>query len=145
MARKQKPGRKSKAELAVVGVETLPQLPKPPSYFTLQEKGYWRKIVGGLPADYWRPSDMMLLEQLCRIQALIKRCDALLKKSPLGQFITSDRGNLSEHPAVMLRDRHVKTMVQLQKALRLCPSSRMQKTNAALKNKGGIKRPWETG
>ena len=134
-------GTKSDADLsAVSNVSELPERPDPPPLFSLKEKATWWKITMGLPADYWRPSDLILLEELCIIIRMIQDCDTILKET--GQFIRSDRGNLSEHPAVMLRDRHVKTMVQLQKALRLCPSARMQKTAGDLQ-KRGRKKPWE--
>ena len=134
-------GPTSEAELsAVAPVTDLPERPEPPPLFTLKEKATWWKITMGLPADHWRPSDLMLLEELCVITRLIQDCDTVLKET--GQFIFSDRGNLSEHPAVMLRDRHVKTMVQIQKALRLCPSARVQKTDKGL-GKTARKKPWE--
>lgn len=136
-----KRGRKSEAELSTVApVAELPQRPEPPK--TLDEAGQarWREIVGALPTDYLKPSDYPLLVDLIETEQYVAYYKQVIEDE--GHFVESDRGNLTPHPAVLLRDRYMKTAVKLQQSLRLCPSSRADRKTKGLQ-KGGGKKPWE--
>lgn len=137
-----KRGRKSAAELATVkaGVEALPQRPEPPEDLDEASQERWREIVNEYAVGRFTETDLSLLADLVRTEALIRKCDADIEE--YGQYIKSDRGNLGPHPAVLLRDRHVKTAVKLQQALRLNPSSRYEARSKDAKPQTKRK-PWE--
>lgn len=136
-------GRKSAAELTAMpgGIDGLPQRPEPP--ITLDERGQkrWREIVNALPADYWRPSDLGLLEELVLQEGFIIECDELIAEH--GRLIPGSTGNLVSNPAVAQRNAHLKNIISIQRTLRLPPSTRYDKQSAKLGKSTARKRPWE--
>jgi hypothetical protein len=56
-------------------------------------------------------------------------------------------GHLIGHeanPSVAMRDKHAKTLIAYQRALRLCPSMRMRQDSGRLRDKPKpVKKPWE--
>jgi hypothetical protein len=61
-------GRKSAAQLAMIGshgIETNPR-PKPPLDFSKEERAEWKRQVGAMPADYFPAETHPILAQYCR-------------------------------------------------------------------------------
>lgn len=137
-----KRGRKSGAELTALPTppEALPQRPEPPPGLSEAAAVRWRQIVGALPADYWRPSDLDLLEQLVIEEQYVRDCDALISEH--GRLVTGATGALVSNPAVVQRRGHMATILAIQRALRLPPSTRYDKKAAKLGQTTG-KRPWQ--
>lgn len=122
-------------------VAKLPQRPEAPKSLTKAEAERWREYVAEHAADRFTKSDLRLLHDLVKTETLIEQCDEQIASE--GQYLESDRGNWSPHPAVLLRDRHSKLVVKLQQALRLCPSSRYEARAQGAKPQKSRK-PWET-
>jgi len=124
----------------------LPTRPGPPAGLGEAMGVRWREIVDDWPADHWRPSDLRLLEDLVITEQYVVDCDLVIAE--LGHVIEGDKGHMVSNPAVMQRRGHVQTIATIQRALRLCPSTRMRAENSVLRNRAGAvnagKRPWET-
>lgn len=139
-----KRGRKSKASLTVLpAVTELVQRPAPPKTLDKVGRGRWFDIVDVLPADYFRPSDLLLLEDMIRQENYVRDCDALIKKH--GRLVKNAQGGLWANPVVHQRRGHVASILSIQRALRLPPSTRLDKGAAALRPAApGKKKPWES-
>lgn len=137
-----KRGRKSQAELTALPTlpEALPQRPPPPVYLGEFGQQRWRSIVDALPADYWRPSDLELLEQMIVEEQYVRDCDQLIAEH--GRLVMGATGGLVGNPAVTQRRGHIATILSIQRALRLPPSTRYDKQKALLGKTTG-KRPWQ--
>ena len=149
MARKRGP--KSKADLTPLPSQ-LPERPRAPSSINAAGKARWSELVTELPVDRLRASDLHMLADMIRNEQAVDKCDALIKKQ--GQVIEEDvfskttgesiGTKLSPHPAVAIRASHLRGIVQMQRALRLCPSARMLHDNGKLKSAGTRrKKPWD--
>lgn len=132
-----KRGRKSGASLATVkDVAALPQRPQAPNSLDERGQARWREIVDSLPADYWRPSDLVMLEDMLHTETMVRECNetARIEGQTMGDKV---------HPAVVARARHLATILSYQRALRLCPSQRLRRDAGVLNNSTRRKRPWE--
>lgn len=136
-----KRGRKSAAELKTVAdVAALPQRPLPPSDFGEEPAQRWHEIVDALPADYWRPSDLVQLADMIRTEQLVELCDQQIAIE--GQVAITNAGP-KVHPAVTARKGHLATIAAIQRSLRLCPSARTRPDAAKLQDRKAGKRPWQ--
>ena len=143
-----KRGRKT-ALSVVPDIAPLPQRPAPPAHFKGRLRDLWAEIVDDWPADHWRPSDLKLLEDLVITEQYVIDCDMIIEQ--LGHVIDGANGRVVSNPAVMQRRGHIQTIATIQRALRLCPSTRMRAENSVLRSRpavesttGRVKRPWES-
>ena len=139
-----KRGRKPATDLvAMPDVAELPRHPDPPIGLGEAARARWIDIVRDWPIDRWRPSDMKLLEDLVITEGYVSDCDELIARD--GATIPGGRGAMVGHPAVAMRRMHMQTILGIQRALRLCPSTRMLRDKASLNERPGSagKRPWE--
>lgn len=139
-----KRGRKSASELAVViPIGVLPTRPKPPRRLDKVQRARWAEIVDDWPADHWRPSDLRLIESVILTESYVRDCDAAIKRD--GMTMERGTGGTMTHPAITQRQGHLQALLALQRALRLCPSTRTRAEKASLHERPGAggKRPWE--
>jgi Phage terminase, small subunit len=137
-----KRGRKS-ALSVVATIGTSSRRPDPPASLQEELHGRWAEIVNDWPADRWRPSDLQILEDMIITEHYVRLCDAAISRD--GMTIQAANGNLVAHPAATLRGVHLASILSAQRALRLCPSTRVRAEKASLHDRagaGGV-RPWE--
>ena len=136
-----KRGPKSRADREMAALPTvLPQRLDPPASMDDEGKARWREIVNELPVSRLRKSDLKILADLIQSEKYVAQCDAIIAEH--GQVIGP---GAQINPAVTIRDRHVRTAIALQRALRLCPSMRKRQDDADLQVKAtsSVKKPWE--
>ena len=131
-------GPKSQAEIMAPVPTALPRRPPPPARFARQDKDRWRAIVNELPVDRLRASDLVLLADLVTTERYVRECDENIATH--GQVIGP---GVQINPAVLLRERHMRIVVALQRALRLCPSMRMRQEAGSLAKTKPAAKPWE--
>lgn len=128
-------GRRSAASQTVAKPVPIRERPAAPERLPEAARGLWDAIVGELPADHLRASDLPLLESYVRCLANVEECDAFL--SAEGLLCDGKR-----HPAVGIRDAELKSARALAEKLRLCPSSRIRADSAGLRRPPSQSRPW---
>ena len=144
-------GRKSAASLAVAppldsaSLAELPTYPDPPEDFSAIDRERWTSIVRDWPLDHWRPSDLLLLRDMITTERYVRDCDDLIQHE--GMTVNTPQGGLNPHPAVTMRKAHLHTITAIQRALRICPSSRYDRKDAKQNSRqaGNGSRPWESG
>lgn len=132
-------GPKSTAEKMAPVPAVLPQRPGPPrGKLDTAGRRRWRALVNELPTDRLRSSDLLLLADMITAEQGVAECDKLILQH--GQVIGP---GVKANPAVYLRQSHLRSIVQIQRALRLCPSMRKRQEAADLQVKVSPKKPWE--
>ena len=121
-------GPKSSEEKRAAVAAVLPERPGPPGG-RLNDAGVarWWEIVNELPVHRFRASDHNMLSDLIITEQLVAQCNENISiNGPLmGPGVV-------ENPAVRMRASHLRTIVQLQRALRLCPSMRKRQDDSEL-------------
>lgn len=131
-------GPKSETELQPLP-SPLPERPAPPPRLNAAGQERWRELVNELPVTRLRASDLSLLADMIIAEQSVEECDRLIATH--GQVIGP---GVKANPAVFLRQSHLRTIVQIQRALRLCPSMRKRQDDADLQvKKTTQKKPWE--
>lgn len=137
-----KRGRKSDAERTTRATQPpMAQRPEPPPTLDADGRARWSEIVDPLPADYFRASDLQMLEGMIRTERYVTECDELIEAN--GHLMKGPGKTLVTNPAVTARRGYIATIATIQRALRLCPSTRLDKTSAKLREASSAKRPWE--
>ncbi len=79
-------GRKSGAELATIGPAgvAIQRRPEPPAHLGDEAAERWRAIVSTLPADWFSPGSLPLLEALCALAVSQRRTAEALEKLEAG-------------------------------------------------------------
>ena len=131
-------GPKSQSEIMAPVPTALPRRPAAPASLNAAGKRRWRDLVSELPVDRLRTSDLQLLTDLIQTEQYARQCDKNIAKH--GQVIGP--GALI-NPNVVLREKHMRIIIALQRALRLCPSMRVRHEAGSLKEKNPAKKPWE--
>jgi hypothetical protein len=62
--------------------KTRGQKPWPPKHMSTEAKRIWSAIVDDRPADWFRPGNLLLLEQLCEVMVAQRKAMAQLAKVP---------------------------------------------------------------
>jgi hypothetical protein len=62
--------------------KTRGQKPSPPKHMSTEAKRIWSAIVDDRPADWFRPGNLLLLEQLCEVMVAQRKAMAQLAKVP---------------------------------------------------------------
>lgn len=138
-----KRGRRSKAELSIVGGVTVPKVesisrPKPPAVLDAPESRVWSDVVGALPADWFDEATYPLLIQYCRHTVHAHQLAAMAK-----QIAAGDDFQLDQYTALLAEQRkETAAMVSLATKMRIAQQSttnhRGNKTTAPV-----AARPWE--
>jgi phage terminase small subunit len=128
-------GRKSSAVLQLAANAPLRRRPKPPAGLSEAASSAWKGIVSSLPADFFRPGDLPLLQAFCVAVDRKNRIDALLDQD----LIMGDK----PHPGLKLSRDEAGLMASLAVKLRLCQSARTRPESAGLKNANAGPRPWD--
>ena len=131
-------GPKSKAEVMAPVPTVLPRRPEAPAHLDDVGQFRWREIVNEMPVDRLRASDLVLLADLIKTEQYARECDQNIAAH--GQVIGP---GVQINPAVLLREKHMRIIVALQRALRLCPSMRMRQDAGSLPTKKPANKPWE--
>jgi hypothetical protein len=112
-----KRGRKSMAEL-VIGPVTVTRL-EPPYSLTNSEIEVWRMITNAMPADFFSPSHIPLMTQLCRHCVTADRIKLLIEQACRKKTI--DPEYLQKWLAA--QNSETSAIVRLMRSLRLSPQS----------------------
>jgi P27 family predicted phage terminase small subunit len=109
-----------------------------------EENCEWEKIVNSLPASYFRPGDIPLLEAFVSAAALWRQAKALIRSEGLMLF---DGKRKYVNPAQAVMVNQAGAMAQMAVKLRLCPSARYSEkkaeTQAGRASASGDRKPWE--
>lgn len=129
-------GRKSAASLTVVRVESLHKPPAVPGELAPGAATLWTQIIKSVPAEFFSPGDLPLLESYCVSFDRKRRIDAQILEHGLmydGEV----------HPGLRISRDEASLMASLAVKLRLCQSSRTRPDASILNKVGTGKRPWE--
>lgn len=147
-----KRGRKSAAELETMtvfpaGKTGKVETPDAPYELTDTQAAIWRGIVNRLPADFIAPEQFELLASYCR-HVTSARLLALEIDRYEQDWLTDDEGLVRYGRLLAAREREVRSMNALARALRLTNQARYRPESAAGKAKAGANaalwtRPWE--
>lgn len=124
----QQKGRKSVQSLTIVLLGRKPP-PPPPAGLSEEATATWRAVTESLPPDYFRPSDLPLLEAYCTSAELAGKARGWLAKAFSPEAHRVHREALAD-------------LTRLARALRLCPSTRTRADSAALRQPELGERPW---
>jgi hypothetical protein len=139
-----KRGRKSAAELAIV-TTLSDERPDAPYDLTDVQAGIWRGIVDRLPADYFPAESFEMLAAYCRHVTAARALAVEIDRYE--QSWLRDAEGLDRYGKLLaMRDREVRGILAVSRALRLTNQSRYRPESAAAKARGNSalwKRPWE--
>ncbi len=119
-------GRKSAASLQTVPVQHTRQAPPPPEELTEVAAKLWNDVVKSQPVDYFRPSDLPLLQAYCTSHDRKNQMDIMIAE----QGVMFDG---VAHPGLKVSRDEAGLLASLAVKLRLCQSSRTRPDNASLK------------
>ncbi len=129
-------GRKSAASLSIVALESVRRPPKPPAGLSVAAADLWTSNTSSLPADFFRPGDLPLLEAYCIAADRKRWIDAEILKD--GIVVEG-----APHPGLRMSRDEAGLLATLAVKLRLCQSSRTRPDNAGLKTAHSGARPWD--
>ncbi len=136
------PGRKSTAQLEVVGrakvVEKIDR-PKPPREMNTEQGEVWSPIVDALPPEWFPPETHQSLVSYCRHVVQARRIAELIDAEVEG----GDDFDLRRYDKLLaMQERESRAMSSLATRMRLTQQSTYDKEKS--KGKGrGMKRPWD--
>ncbi len=131
-------GRKSAVSetIPAIGLVSTRKTPAPPIGLSDASADLWDSITKSLPADFFRPGDLPLLESYCVSHDRKRKLDALVLAH--GVFFDGE-----VHPAMKASRDEAGIMASLAVKLRLCQSSRTRPDAAGLKDAATGPKPWE--
>jgi phage terminase small subunit len=129
-------GRKSAASLQMAALATIRKPPQPPAGLSEAAANLWKGIASSLPADFFQPGDLPLLQAYCTASDRKDTIDALI----LSQGVMF---NGEAHPGLRISRDEAGLMASLAVKLRLCQSSRTRPESASLKAAHTGARPWD--
>lgn len=129
-------GRKSAASLQTIALASLRKPPPPPAGLSPPAADLWKSIASSLPAEFFQPGDLPLLQAYCTASARKEEIDALV----LTQGVMF---NGEAHPGLRISRDEAGLMASLAVKLRLCQSSRTRPESASLKVAHTGARPWD--
>jgi phage terminase small subunit len=131
-----KRGRKSAAALQSLALAPMRKPPSPPLELSAAATELWQSITNSLPADFFQPGDLPLLQAYCTATDRKNQIDAAV----LREGITL---NGEAHPGLRISRDEASLMASLAVKLRLCQSSRTRPESASLKAAHSGLRPWD--
>lgn len=114
-ARGKQPGNICKMEL------TVKLRPKPPARLPRVARAMWKQIVGSLPIDHFRRSELPLLEKYCMCEDLYWKALALMDES---MVITTAKGYSLPDTYLTIANKQVQLQNTLATKLRIATNAR---------------------
>lgn len=112
-------GRKSQADLSVVGSTDAVDRPAPPEELTSEQKQVWLNVVNSLPADHFGEETLGALIQLCRHTVSARRIEQLSRAEE-----QSEDFDLSNYDRIRkMAERESRMISSLMVKLRISPST----------------------
>ena len=108
---------------------------KPPrcaTWLPKNAKKIWRQIVNANPPDWFRDSDLPLLESYCLSYSQMR--DAVATVETEGSYVNNAAGSLIAHPGLKIIHDSTSRMTTMAVKLRICPNAR-HSDNAATSSK----------
>lgn len=132
-----KRGRTSAAALQSLALAPLRKPPRPPAGISLAAAELWQSITCSLPAEFFQPGDLPLLQAYCTSTDRKNQIDAAVLQEGI-------IFNGEAHPGLRISRDEASLMASLAGKLRLCQSSRTRPESASLKTSHSGPRPWDT-
>lgn len=129
-------GRKSIASMQSTALASMRKPPLPPAGMSNAATDLWNDIACSLPADFFQPGDLPLLQAYCTASDRKNQIDAAILK----EGIIHDG---EAHPGLRISREEASLMASLAVKLRLCQSSRTRPESASLKAAHTGARPWD--
>jgi phage terminase small subunit len=130
-------GRKSAASMQTHALALTRKPPAPPAGMNQAAADLWNDIALSLPADFFQPGDLPLLQAYCTASDRKNQIDAAILK----EGIIHDG---EAHPGLKISRDEAALMASLAVKLRLCQSSRTRPESASLKAAHTGARPWDS-
>jgi hypothetical protein len=130
-------GRSSGAELAVVPTGQIPEIerPEPPPGMSEFQQTEWRRVVDGMPPDWFRPETLASLAEYCSHRETAEYLERLLRQKQ------SEQADTKELKAVVSMRKETSAIINaLMRSMRLTQQSTFDKERK--KDKIG-KKPWQ--
>jgi len=119
-------GRKS-ASATSIGL-VVKKRPDPPKRLPKVGKAMWKQIVGSLPVDHFRQSELPLLEKYCMAEHVYWRASELMDETLV---ITTAKGFSLPDTYLTIMNKQVQLQTALATKLRISTNSRVTKFQAA--------------
>jgi phage terminase small subunit len=111
--------------------------PKPPRHLSPAAKAVWKTIVGDRRGDWFRPSNLHLLEQLCETIVAQRAALAELRKSPTDKELVQTVGKLGSLTMGLSRQLRITVQADVDRRSRKADEQEPQASPLL----GGWKRP----
>ena len=132
-------GPKSTALLAVIrpgGISALKR-PDPPRELTSEQANVWREVLDDLPSDWFRPSNLALLETYCRHVVASRRIAQLIEAEEQSDGFTLERYDF----LLRMQEREGRALSSLATCMRLTQQAMFDEKKRKPQTSG--KKPWE--
>ena len=96
--------------------------PRCPQWLTGHARKVWKQITDANPPDWFRASDLPLLESYCLSYSYMRSAAATLEND--GEYVHNAAGTQIIHPATKVIHDCQNRMLSLAVKLRICPNSR---------------------
>jgi hypothetical protein len=132
-------GPKSAASLAVIGSGGILTIrrPDPPRELTSEQTNVWREVLDDLPADWFRPSNLALLEAYCRHVVASRRVAQLIEAEEQSDGFTLERYDF----LLRVQEREGRALSSLATRMRLTQQATFDEKKRKPQTLG--KKPWE--
>ena len=136
-------GPKSRAELALVqsgvaGTAMLVERAPPPEHLTPEQAQVWREVLDDLPADWFRPSNLPLLEPYCRHVVASRRVAQLIELEEKSDAFDPE----SYNRLLRMQDRETRALATMGTKLRLTQQS-LKHQDAVKPRQAPGRKPWQ--
>ena len=131
-------GRTSAAALSVAN-QSVAQIerPAPPAELTSDEAAEWRMVVSDMPADWFRESNLSVLEGYCRTSANCRRIASLITEMTSGESL-----DIKEYERLLkMQELQHRALLSFATKMRLTQQSTYDREKATAPRKN--KKPWE--
>lgn len=118
------------------GVVSIRKRPVAPADISQAAADLWNDIALSLPADFFQPGDLPLLQAYCTASDRKNQVDAAILKEGIIH-------NGAANPGLRISRDEAALMASLAVKLRLCQSSRTRPESASLKAAHTGQRPWD--
>ena len=137
-------GRKSAAELSVVGVSTSITRIPPPKHLSKKASVTWRKVMASKSSEMIDPEAYPILIEYCRTVEQADNIAAQLEKFD-PSWLKADGGLKRFNKLLTMQARASATMTSIAVKLRLTPSTRIRADAAAriVGRASGTQKPWD--
>lgn len=122
--------------MQTLALASMRKAPQPPAGMSQGAADLWNDIVLSLPADFFQPGDLPLLQAYCTASDRKNQIDAAVLKE--GVICDGEA-----HPGLRVSRDEAALMASLAVKLRLCQSSRTRPESASLKAAHTGARPWD--